>query len=702
MKISKKKLKKHVLDVFRKNPEKQMNYKQVSAVLGIDSRSKRRLVMSVLDELYRKGELIEVKKGKYQYHRVKKYVEGVLELTNRGEGSVYCKELDEYVFIPSQYLNHALPGDKVKVLIFAKRKKSKLIGEVVEILKRSRQNIVGTVSITKNIAFLITEHKKFPYDVFIPLNKLKGAKNGYKAVVKIIEWPEYAKNPVGEVVEVLGKSGTHEAEMHAILLEFDLPYRFPEKVLKAAEQITAGITPEEIKKRKDFRDVLTFTIDPADAKDFDDAISFRDLGNGKYEIGVHIADVTHYVKEGTIIDKEAEKRGTSVYLVDRVVPMLPEKLSNDICSLNPHTEKLTFSVVFTLNQDAKLLKHWIGKTVIKSDRRFNYDEVQKILETGEGDFAEELKIINSIARKFRKKRVEHGAVLFDRGELRFKVDKKGVPTEVIYKEPREAEQLIEEFMLLANRKVAEKVGKTKPDEKPKTFVYRVHDEPDYEKLRSFKDFIEKFGFKINMKSPKTIAKSLNYIFEQLKDKPERDVIANYAVRSMAKAVYSTNNIGHYGLGFDYYTHFTSPIRRYPDMMVHRLLERYLNKGKSVNKEYYEDRCKHASEREQLAMNAEWASIKYKAVEFMKDKVGEEYDGLISGITEWGMFVEIIKYKIEGVVLLRNIEDDFFYFDERQYALIGHYTNKVYKIGNKVRVKVAKADLVKRQLDLQLI
>ncbi len=703
MKLTKKKLKKYALEIFKDNPNQAFNYKQIAGKLGLNSKHKRRLLISVLDELLKEGKLQEEKKGKYRYRKLKRYAVGRLEFSTPWEAYVYCKELDENVYIPLSNIDHAIVGDKVEVFIYAKRKKSRLIGEVVKVLERSDKLIVGTLKVSDNFAFLLVDHKFMPFDIFIPLQKLNGGKSGDKAVVKITDWPEGAKNPVGKVVDILGHTGTHNAEMNAILLEFDLPYKFPENVEAAAKQIHRKIPKQEYEKRRDFRNILTFTIDPADAKDFDDALSFRQISENKYEVGVHIADVTYYVKEKSIIDKEAEKRGTSVYLVDRVVPMLPETLSNDICSLNPNTEKLTFSVVFTIDINGKLYKRWIGETIIKSDRRFNYDEVQKILDTGKGDYAKQLKILNTIAQNLRKKRIDNGALIFDKLELKFKLDKNGKPLEIYYKTSRQAEQLIEEFMLLANRKIAEAIGKVRGDKKPKTFVYRVHDEPDYDKLVSFKNFIEKFGYKIVLKSPKTIAKSLNKIFMELNNRPEKNVIANYAVRSMARAVYSTDNIGHFGLAFDYYTHFTSPIRRYPDMMVHRLVKRYLlKKQPSVDKEKYEERCKYASEREQLAMNAEWASIKYKAVEFMSDKIGKIFDGLISGITDWAMYVEIMKYKIEGTVLLRNIEEDFYSFDELNYRLIGLYTNKIYQIGDKVRVQIIRADIEKRQLDLKLL
>ncbi len=697
-----KKLHKQILNIFKENPQKQYNYKQISKILNITTQAQKRAVSRSLQQFAREGKLQEVKKGKYQLRFIKKKTTGILDMSQRRNAVVYSEELNADIHINVNNLNHAIHNDLVEVSIFAKSKKNILEGEITKIIKRSETNFVGTIIKSDNFAFITVDNRLFPFDIFVPLKKLKGAKHGDKVIAKIVDWPEYAKNPIGEIIDVLGQAGNHNVEMHAILAEFGLPYKFPEKVENEAKKIPTKITAEEIKKRKDFRNTFTITIDPADAKDFDDAISLKILPGNKYQIGIHIADVTHYVKPGTIIDSEAYKRATSVYLVDRVVPMLPEALSNNICSLNPHTDKLTFSVVVTFDENANIKKTWIGRTIINSDRRFDYEEVQKIIETGEGEYSEEIKILNDIAQKLRKKRFEKGAISFDRGELRFKIDKDGKPLEVYYKKAKASNQLIEEFMLVANKKVAERIGKPRQNYEPKTFVYRVHDVPDFEKLRQFKDFIAKFGYEINLKNNKTIADSFNNLFEQLRDKPEADVIANFAIRSMARAVYTTDNIGHYGLGFKYYTHFTSPIRRYPDMMVHRLLQKYLDGAPSANKSKYEEKCKHSSEMEQLAMNAERTSIKYKAVEFMKERIGQTFDGYISGLTEWGIYVEVQPYKIEGMILIRDIEDDFFYFDEETYSLIAHYSNKRYQIGDKIRIKVIRADLIKRQLDFALV
>lgn len=702
MKKNNKKLKNDVLNVFKSNPQKQFNYKQIAAQIDIDSQTMKKKLMSVLQQLSDEEQIYIIKKGKYQLKHIKKLISGILNMSAKHYGTIYCEETQDDVQISIPNLHHALHGDTVEVSVFAKTKKKNLQGEVTKIIKRNERPFVGIIIKSKNFAFVTIDDKLMPFDVFIPIKDAKNVNNKDKVLVQIKDWPEYAKNPVGKIVDVLGKAGDHNVEMHAILAEFGLPYKFPESLEEEAKKIPIEITADEIKKRKDFRNTLTFTIDPADAKDFDDAISFKEINDNLYEIGIHIADVTHYVKPNSLIDKEAEKRATSVYLVDRVVPMLPEVLSNSVCSLNAHTDKLTFSVAVQMDINGSIKKTWIGRTIINSNRRFNYEEVQKIIDTGQGDYAKEIAILNKIAQTLKEKRLKSGAIAFERGEIRFKIDETGKPTEILFKKPTQSTQLIEEFMLIANKKVAERIGKPKPNQEPKTFVYRVHDAPDYDKLKQFKDFISKFGYDINLKNNKTIANSLNNLFKELQNKPEADTLANFAIRSMSRAIYSTENIGHYGLGFSYYTHFTSPIRRYPDMMVHRLLQRYLDKKPSANTVVYEEKCKHSSEMEQLAMNAERTSIKYKAVEFMKDKVGEEFEGYISGLTEWGIYVEIQPYKIEGMILIRDIEDDFFYFDEETYTLIAHYSDRKYTIGDKIKIKVVKADIVKRQLDFKIV
>ena len=697
-----KKISKQILAIFKENPNKQYNYRQLGKILGYSTPAQQKAVYKILPQLKETGQLEEVKKGKYQLKKIKNLTTGIVDFSQRRNTIVISEELGENIFIASKNTNRALHNDLVEVSIFAKTKKKGLEGEITRIIKRNKQEFVGTIIKSENFAFCSVDNKLMPFDIFIPLKRLKNAKHGDKVIVNISDWPEYAKNPIGNVIDILGKSGEHNTEMHAILAEYGLPYKFPKKVEQAAEQINTEITAEEIKKRKDFRNTFTITIDPADAKDFDDAISLKKLNNGNFEIGIHIADVTHYLKEGSIIDKEAYKRATSVYLVDRVVPMLPEVLSNNVCSLNANTDKLTFSTVAVFDPDGKIKRTWIGRTIINSNHRFSYEEVQKIIDTGKGEYAEEIKVFNDIAKKLRAERFNNGAISFDRGDLRFEIDETGKPINVIYKKATEANQLIEEFMLVANKKVAEKIGKVKLNEAPKTFVYRVHDEPDYERLKQFKEFAAKLGHDISLKNKRTIATSLNNLFKDLKDKPEADVIANYAIRSMSRAVYTTENIGHYGLGFKHYTHFTSPIRRYPDVMVHRLLQRYLNGAKSANQKQIEEKCVHSSEMENKAMSAERASKKYKAVEFMKDKIGDTFDGFISGITEWGIYVEVFPFKIEGMILVRDIADDFFYFDEKASMLIAHYSDKKYRIGDKIKIKVLRADLIKRQLDFQLI
>ena len=538
-----------------------------------------------------------------------------------------------------------------------------------------------------------------PYDIFIPAKSLKNAKSGQKAIAQIVEWPKRAKNPIGEVIDILGNEGENETEINAILAEFDLPYSFPKRIDQAAKKISEKISEQEISLRKDFRNITTFTIDPEDAKDFDDALSIKQLENKNWQIGVHIADVTFYVRPNTAIEKEAYKRATSVYLVDRVVPMLPERLSNNICSLRPDEDKLCFSAVFEIDDNANIKNQWIGRTVIRSNKRFTYDEAQNIIETNEGEYNDEIQKLNSLAQQLRANRFKNGSIDFERSEVKFKLDETGKPLSVYSKVNKEANKLVEEFMLLANKKVAEFIGKT--EKKPKTFVYRIHDKPNREKLNAFSKFIKRFGYQIKLKSKKDIAQSINGLLSEVVGKNEQEVVETLAIRTMAKAIYSTKNIGHYGLAFDYYSHFTSPIRRYPDMMVHRLLDRYLNNGKSVPRDKYEEMCKHASEMEQKSVNAERASIKYKQVEFMSDKIDKEFDGIISGVTQWGLFVEIIENKCEGLVSIRDLTDDYYIFDEQDYCILGKHNKIKYQLGDKVKIKVVNANLQKKQLDFVL-
>ena len=696
---NKKQLKKRVLGLLYDQPSKTVNYKQGSSYLGISDPETRSLVNVVLQELYEDGYLDEISKGKYKLKSRGGYIVGTVDLQRQGFAYINSNEAEEPVMVSSRNLNHAMQDDKVRVLLYARRKKHGMEGEVVEILERAKTVFVGTVSQSGNYCFLIPTGK-VGFDIFIAYENRKGAKDGQKAIARIIDWPARAKSPFGEIIDVLGDAGDQNAEMHAILAEFDLPYKFPENVNKASEKIPLEIPAEEYKNRRDMRDVPTFTIDPADAKDFDDALSFRKLQEGLFEIGVHIADVSYYIQPNTLIDDEACDRGTSVYLVDRVVPMLPERLSNGVCSLRPNEDKLCFSVILNMDKNANVTHQWYGRTVIHSDRRFTYDEAQQVIETGEGDMKDEILQLNDLALKLRDKRFKNGAIDFERIEVKFNIDENGKPLSVYFKEAKESNNLIEEFMLIANKKVAEFIGRPVGDKIPKTFVYRIHDKPDIEKLEAFNYFVHKFGYGIQLATSKSIAVSLNNLLTNIKGKKEQDVIENLAIRSMAKAEYSTRNIGHYGLAFDYYTHFTSPIRRYPDIMVHRLLSRYLEGGRSANAQHYEDMCRHSSDMETRAANAERTSVKYKQVEFMQDHIGEIYKGVISGITDWGIYVEMDN-KVEGMIPIRELDDDFYVFDEKNFALVGKHSHNTYQLGDDLFVKIWRTNLERRQLDLKL-
>lgn len=699
--VSKAELRKVLGALFSNHPTQSFNYKQLAARLNIKNMESKRQISMVLNEMAGEGELEELSFGRFKSKIVGAYITGAVELTAKGSAYIVSKESEEDVFVAFTNLKHALNGDVVKVLIYARSKNRRPEGEVVEILERKRDTFVGTIKLSKSYAFLEPTGKQLPYDVFVPLHELHGAKNGEKVVVRIAEWPESQKNPVGTVIEVLGTPGDNDTEMNAIMAEFELPVKFPPAVLKAAEKISMDIPADEIKKRKDFREVVTFTIDPKDAKDFDDALSVRELKKGLYEVGVHIADVSHYMAENTLLDKEAYARATSVYLVDRTIPMLPEKLCNGVCSLRPDEEKLCFSAVFRMNDDAQVLDQWFGRTVIKSNRRYAYEEAQVIIEGAEGDYKKEILLLNDLAQKMRAERFKNGAIDFDREEVKFELDEKGKPLGVYFKRSKEANKLIEEFMLLANKKVAERVGKIKEGQKEKTFVYRIHDKPFDDKLNDFNKFVAKFGYGLKLGSRKALTTSMNKLMTDVKNKPEQNMIETLAVRTMAKAVYSTTNVGHYGLAFDYYTHFTSPIRRYPDVMVHRLLQRYLDGGRSVNKDKYEDMCKHSSDMEQVAANAERSSIKYKQVEFMADKIGQDFIGTISGVTQWGFYVELDDTKCEGLVSMTELDDDYYEFDDKNYCIVGRHNHRTYQLGDKVKIKVAKANLVARQLDFVL-
>tara|TARA_R110000850_G_scaffold271031_2_gene404804 strand:+ start:195644 stop:197845 length:2202 start_codon:yes stop_codon:yes gene_type:complete len=705
-----------ILKILLLDSSKTFNYKQIGAKLGVDDASSRNQIIKKLKDLQGKGEIEETERGKYRIKKGNQYHTGKLDMTSRGQGYVIVEGLEDDVFVTNKNLNKALHGDQVEVYIFKRRKQSKLEGEITNIIERNKTEFVGVIDIQKNFAFVSTSDGKMYTDIFISKDKIGDAQQGDKVLVRMDEWPEKADSPFGTIIKVLGKPGEHNTEIHSILAQYGLPYEFPPGVEEFAEKIDTKINPEEVKKRRDMRDTLTFTIDPADAKDFDDALSFEVLENGNYEIGIHIADVSHYLQPDTILDDEAFERATSVYLVDRVVPMLPEVLSNFACSLRPQEEKFTFSAVFEINEKAEIRKQWFGRTVTYSDARFAYEEAQQIIETGKGEIpnsisltgesyhvkeniVEAIKIMNKLAKTMRRKRMQNGAISFDKVEVKFILDDDNNPEGVYFKESKEANHLIEEFMLLANKKVAEFIGKQTPK---KTFVYRVHDEPNDEKLAALGDIIKKFGYKLNTKDRKSTNASLNKLLVDVKGKKEQNMIDTLAIRTMSKAEYTTHNIGHYGLAFDYYTHFTSPIRRYPDVMVHRLLQMYLDGKPSQKEEVYEEKCRHSSEMESLSSNAERDSIKYMQVKYMVDHKDEKFLGVISGVTEWGIYVEIIKNKCEGMVSLRELRDDHYTFDRDEYAVIGSKTKKVYQLGDEVYVQVKQADLVKKQLDFKLI
>ncbi len=709
-----------IMGIFGRSPRQLYNYKQISKMLFINDKYRRSVINRTLDELVQNKQLEEVGPGKFKLVSRAGYKTGSVDMTQHGYAFLVSDDSEEDVFIARNNLKTALDKDLVKVFVYPKRKQSTRVeGEVVEILERARETFVGTVEISRNYAFLLPDSRKMPFDIFIPLEKLNGVEHGQKAIAKITEWPEKVKNPFGEIVDILGYPGENDTEMHSILAEFELPINFSEEVESAAERIPDKISPEEIKGRRDFRKIPTFTIDPADAKDFDDALSVRPLEDGIWEVGIHIADVSHYVKTKTILDNEAYDRATSVYLVDRVVPMLPEKLSNGVCSLRPNEDKLTFSAVFKMNEQGVVLDEWFGRTVIHSARRFSYEEAQVIIETGEGDMKAEVLKLYEISKILKEKRFKNGSINFERDEVKFHLEEDGTPTGVYLKVQKEANWLIEEFMLLANQRVAayasrggkyekevnpqEAKGPSKKKEIGKTFVYRIHDVPDPEKMDSFTRFITKFGHSMNaQQSTRRLSSALNQLLDKVKGTKEQNVVEMMALRSMAKARYSTNNVGHYGLAFKDYAHFTSPIRRYPDMMVHRLLAHYLAQGASKNAETYETRCMHASEMERRAVEAERASTKYKQVEFMQDKVGKEFDGVVSGLTDWGIYVEIVENKCEGMVSIKGIGDDFYEFDDEEYMIVGRHSGRKFEIGDEVKIEVMSANLSRRQLDYKFV
>jgi ribonuclease R len=692
-----------ISNVFDKIGNKPLNAKQIASALNIIDPSSRATILEILEDETENGVFTEISKGRYQLHEVKAFMTGKIDMANDGSAFLIADdEFEKDIYIGPRKLRTALHGDKVKLHVYESSKGKRKEGEVIEITERAKMEFTGIVKLSQHFAFFIPDDRKMLHDIFIPLEDLNGAKNGVKALARIVDWPAGAKNPVGRIKSILGKQGENNTEMNAILAEYGFPLSFPVEVEKEAQAISTEISTQEIAKRRDFRKTTTFTIDPFDAKDFDDAISFQKLANGNYEVGVHIADVSHYLIPDTALDKEAFDRGTSVYLVDRVIPMLPENLSNGLCSLRPKEEKLCFSAVFELDTDANIITEWFGRTVIYSDRRFAYEEVQEIIENKEGDFVEEILILNDLAYKLRDRKFKHGAISFESTEVKFKLDEQGKPVGVYVKERKDAHKLIEDFMLLANRKVAEFIAKKGKGKNKYTFVYRAHDSPKPESLKNFAEFALKFGHRISTKSDRDTARSLNKLMADVEGTKEQNVLTSLAIRSMAKAIYTTKSSSHYGLAFDFYTHFTSPIRRYPDVMAHRLLQHYLDDGNSVNADHYEKMCQHSSQMEKKAADAERASIKYKQAEYLQDNIGQTYLGIISGVTEWGMYVEIQENKCEGMIRLRDISDDFYTLDEKNYCIIGQRKKRKYQLGDEVKIKVKRVDLGKRQIDFSLV
>ncbi|WP_299001059.1 ribonuclease R [uncultured Tenacibaculum sp.] len=712
-------LTRNIFKVLNEDSNKKYNYKQIAAKMGISDTDGKTQIIQKLAELTSQKKIKEVDRGKFQINEDRKYHVGTLDVTSNGNAYFICDDFEHDIFVPSVNLGKGLHNDTVKAYVYNKRRSNKQEADVVEIIDRAKTEFVGVLQMNKNFGFVVPDSNKMYADIFISQSKLNGAEDGDKVVAKITDWPENSKNPFGKITQVLGKPGDHDTEIHSILLEYGLPYEFPTEVEKEASELPIEITKEEIAKRRDMRGDLTFTIDPKDAKDFDDALSFTKLENGNYEIGIHIADVSHYMQPKTILDDEAYDRATSVYLVDRVVPMLPEMLSNGVCSLRPNEEKLTFSAVFEMNEKAQVVNQWFGRTVTYSDKRFAYEEAQAIIETKGNIIPEDVSLtgesyevdetiveatlkLDELAKKMRKKRMKSGAISFDKIEVKFHLDENANPTGVFFKEAKDANKLIEEFMLLANKKVAEFIGLSGGRPSNKTFVYRVHDEPNVEKLASLQNIVSKFGYKINTETRQKTSDSLNKLLSDVHGKGEANMVETLAIRSMSKAEYTTQNIGHYGLAFDYYSHFTSPIRRYPDVMTHRLLQHYLDGGNSPKAEVYEEKCKHSSKMEELASKAERDSIKYMQVKYMQDHKDEEFEGVVSGVTEWGIYVEIKSNKCEGMVRIKDIKDDYYIFDEKQYAVVGQSTKNMIQLGDEVVVKVKHTDLERKHLDFNLI
>lgn len=699
-----------IIKALSASSNEKYNYKQIAAKINVYDKEGRAEVLRIIDKFLTAHILLKAGRGKYRLNKKylskettgENYVTGKLEVKYSGSAFVLQDGEEEDIFIAERNLSNALHGDIVKVLVFPPRPDRKTEGQIVEIVERSQKQLVGIIKIDKGIAFFIPDSANYRRDVLIPGRLLKKAKNGYKVVVKIVDWTPGSKNPIGEVTEVLGKPGDNNVEMKSILAENDFPLSFSKEVEDEAAAIDTQIPASEIKKRKDYRHITTFTIDPEDAKDFDDALSYELLDNGLHRVGVHIADVSYYVKPGSKIDKEAYERGTSVYLVDRTIPMLPEALCNNLCSLRPNEDKLCFSAIFDLDDNAKVVKEWFGHTIINSDERFCYEEVQQTIDSGEGKLSTEILAINNLARILRKKRFDNNAINFETEEVKFKLDENAKPIGVYLKTSTEANWLIEEFMLLANKRVAEKVGrKSAHNKEPHTFVYRIHDKPLEDKLFTLKNFVKKLGYDIKIGTPKALSSSFNEMFAQAKGSKEYDMLSKLSIRTMARAVYSTENIGHYGLAFPYYAQFTSPIRRYPDLMVHRLLDGYLKKEPSADALEYEEYCKHCSQMEQKATEAERTSIKYKQAEYMADQIGQVFDATVSGICKWGVFAELKDSKCEGLIAMRKFNDDFYYIDEDNYTLVGLHHDKTYRFGDDIRVKVVAVDLQKKQLDFDL-
>ncbi|MBK9190590.1 MAG: ribonuclease R [Crocinitomicaceae bacterium] len=693
-------LRETILKLFQGNSGKSLNFKQVSDHLNITDKEIRKLVFAILNDLKKEGHLDEPERGVFKYAAESNFYTGTIDFTNRGSAFVRCDELKGDIFIPARAVNRALNGDKVSVKITSKSRDRKPEGEVVAVLERNERLFVGTLDVQQNIAFLIPDDPKIDVDIFIPAGKLKNGKNGYKAVAKMTDWPDNAKNPFGEIVDVFGHPGTNDAEMKSILISNGIKFSFPDEVMEEANGISVSLPESEISTRRDFRSILTFTIDPVDAKDFDDAISFEFLENGNYSIGVHIADVAHYVTENSALDKEALIRGNSVYLVDRVIPMLPEHLSNGVCSLRPDEEKFTFSAVFEISPEAKVVNEWFGKTVICSARRFTYEEAQQIIETGEGDHSKEILIVDTLAKKLRKERMKSGALEVQSTEIRFELNEEGLPVKVLKKTTKDSNKLIEEFMLLANRRVGSFIGDSKRKVNVQ-YIYRVHDKPDPEKVEQFKVFISKFGKSFHYRDEQDIARQMNRIFEEMKDEASFNMVQQMAIKSMAKAAYDTKNIGHYGLAFTHYAHFTSPIRRYADLVAHRILFEVLN-NQFKHHSNLSSTAKHISLTERKAVDAERESRKFFQAQFLKDRVGEVFDGTITGLTDWGLFVELTDNYCEGMIPLKSLKDDRYYFDERDYVVVGANDNREFNVGDQIRVKLASVNLSKKQIDLELV